>query len=139
MLPRVSRAGLPAAVAALLGCARASPAPTVQILSPADADTVLGDSVVVRLAATGVEIVPATEKRPGTGHHHLFVDADVTPADSAIPQGLTGILHLGRAQTEFTLTGLGGGAHRVIAVVADGDHVPLRPLVVDTVRFVVRP
>jgi len=85
-----------------------------------------------------VEVVPATDERPGTGHHHLFVDHDLTPLADTIPRGVTGILHLGRGQTEFVLDSLKPGPHRMIAVVADWRHVPLKPLVVDTVRFTVK-
>jgi hypothetical protein len=110
---------------------------TVKIVAPANGATVSGPVTVI-LQATGVEIVPATVERPGTGHHHLFVDHDLTPADDTIPRGVTGILHLGRGQTEFVLDSLAPGPHRVIAVVANWKHVPLKPLVVDTVRFTVK-
>jgi len=119
----------------------AAPAQTaparVKIVSPANGATVSGPVKVI-LQATGVEIVPATVERPGTGHHHLFVDHDLTPVDDTIPRGVTGILHLGRGQTEFVLDSLKPGPHRVIAVVADWKHIPLKPLVVDTVRFTVK-
>ena len=109
----------------------------VTIAAPANGATVSGPVKVV-LQATGVEIVPATDERPGTGHHHLFVDRDLTPVDDTIPRGVTGILHLGRGQTEFMLDSLAPGPHRVIAVVANWKHIPLKPLVVDTVRFTVK-
>jgi hypothetical protein len=119
----------------------ATPAQTgpakVKITAPANGATVSGPVKVV-LQASGVEIAPATVERPGTGHHHLFVDHDVTPVDDTIPRGVTGILHLGRGQTEFVLDSLKPGPHRVIAVVADWKHIPLKPLVVDTVRFTVK-
>jgi len=122
---------LPVAVRAQIGHAK------VKIVAPANGATVSGPVKVI-LQATGVEIVAATVERPGTGHHHLFVDHDLTPADDTIPRGVTGILHLGRGQTEFVLDSLGPGPHRVIAVVANWKHVPLKPLVVDTVRFTVK-
>ena len=127
--------GVLAVVAA--GCAR-HPAARVRIVQPHQSDTLTTPDVRVVLEAQGVEIVPATEKRPGTGHHHLFFDTDLTPPDDTIPKGVTGIIHLGRGQTEFTFTDVPAGAHRLIAEVADGDHIPLKPLVVDTVRFMVR-
>ncbi|PYO97380.1 MAG: ATPase [Gemmatimonadetes bacterium] len=122
---------LPAVAAAQAGHAK------VKIAAPVKGATVSGPVKVV-LQATGVEIVPATVERPGTGHHHLFVDHDLTPVDDTIPRGVTGIIHLGRGQTEFVLDSLKPGPHRVIAVVADWKHVPLKPLVVDTVRFTVK-
>jgi hypothetical protein len=127
------------AVAFLPGVARAqgTTGAKVKITAPANGATVSGP-VKVTLVATGVEIVPATVERPGTGHHHLFVDRDVTPVNDTIPKGVTGIIHLGRGQTEFVLDSLKPGPHRVIAVVGAWSHVPLQPLVVDTVRFTVK-
>src|SRR5207247_2019013 len=58
------------------------------------------------------------------------------PAQS--PGRVPAVLPLGRGQTEFVLDSLKPGPHRVIAVVADWKHVPLKPLVVDTVRFTVK-
>src|SRR5260370_20532194 len=109
----------------------------VKIMAPTNGATVHGP-VKVTLQATGVEIVAATDERPGTGHHHLFVDHDVTPINDTIPKGVTGILHLGRGQTEFVLDSLKPGPHRVIAVIGDSRHIPFKPLVADTARFTVK-
>ena len=128
------------AAALLPGAAPAQAKPSgakVKITAPTNGATVTAP-VKITLTASGVEIVPATVERPGTGHHHLFVDHDVTPVNDTIPRGVTGILHLGRGQTEFVLDSLKPGPHRVIAVVADWKHVPLKPLVVDTVTFTVK-
>src|SRR5206468_12785692 len=74
----------------------------VKITAPANGATVSG-AVKVTLQATGVEIVPATDERPGSGHHHLFVDHDLTPLTDAIPRGLPGILDLGRGPAALLL------------------------------------
>ena len=133
--------------AALVFCAAALVAPatqaqasrkvTVKITSPSNGAT-LSAPVKVTLRATGVQIVPATVERPGTGHHHLFVDHDLTWISDTIPKGSAGIIHLGRGQTEFVLDSLKPGPHRVIAVIADWRHIPLNPLVADTVTFTVK-
>ena len=136
----ISKLALTLGILACVPCAaqaQAGKPAKVKITTPANGATVSGP-VKVTLQATGVEIVPATDERPGTGHHHLFVDHDLTPVTDTIPRGVTGILHLGRGQTEFVLDSLKPGPHRVIAVVADWKHVPLKPLVVDTVRFTVK-
>jgi len=126
------------AVALLIATCTKQQAARVRIVQPRSGDTLTTAEVHVVLEAQGVEIAPATEKRPGTGHHHLFLDSEVTPLSDKIPQGVTGIIHLGRGQSDFTFTDVAPGAHRLIAVVADGDHVPLKPPVVDTVRFVTK-
>ncbi len=128
-------AGLAVGAMLAAGCGRA---PTVTITSPAEGEVITG-AVRVTLAAQHVEIAPAADERPGTGHHHLFLDRDPTPATDTIPAGVTGIIHLGRGQTEFTFDSLAPGPHRIIAVLADHGHVPLRRARTDTVAFVVGP
>ncbi len=117
----------------------APPRVTVEIVEPAEGTVVSGPDLRVVLAATGVEIVPASEEREGAAHHHLFVDRDLTPLSDTIPSGVTGILHLGRGQTEFLLQQLTPGGHMVIVLLANWAHVPLSPPATDTVRFTVRP
>jgi hypothetical protein len=134
------RIGAVAWLAGVVAAAAWQAKPAVDIVEPANGATV-SSPVKVVLKATGVEIVAATVERPGTGHHHLFVDHDVTVVNDTIPRGVTGILHLGRGQTEFvfdSLTPLAAGTHRIIAVVADWHHSPLKPWVADTVNFTVR-
>lgn len=110
---------------------------TVKIIAPRNGATVTGP-VVIKLRATGVRIAPATVETPGTAHHHLFVDHDLNWINDTIPMGSPGIVHLARGQTEFVLDSLTPGVHRVIAVLADWRHIPLNPLVADTVTFTVK-
>jgi hypothetical protein len=111
---------------------------TVTILEPAEGATITGSTVQVRLAVTGVPIVPAGDLTPGTGHHHLYLDADVTPPTQPVPTVPGSIVHMGNAASEFRFDSVQPGTHRLIAVVADGVHVPLQPWVVDTVTFTTR-
>lgn len=113
--------------------------PAVAIDSPMSGDTLRGTAVHIELAVNGVELAPAAEERAGTAHHHLFLDVDPGPLDQKIPSGVTGIVHLGRAQTEFHWDSVAPGPHRIIAVLADWQHVPLPGAATDTVRFVVEP
>jgi hypothetical protein len=122
-----------------VACGTEAPPATVRIVEPAAGETVRGTTVRVVLAASGVEIAPAADERPGTAHHHLFIDREITPLADTIPAGVTGIVHLGRGQSEFVIEDLTPGEHRVIAVLADWAHVPLSPLASDTVAFLVAP
>ncbi len=125
------------ALAALAACAT-EPAATVRIDAPHDGDTISADSVRVALSASGVEIAPADgNDTPGRAHHHVLLDADLPPAGQPIPAGQPGIVHLGTGVSEVTLSGLAPGRHRLIAVLALGNHVPLDPWAVDTVFFTV--
>jgi uncharacterized protein DUF4399 len=132
--------GAPAAAAqaAPKAAPKAAPAPSVRIMEPKQG-AVTGTTVHVVLEAQGVEIAPAAEHRAGTAHHHLFLDADLTAADVGIPVGMPGIVHLGKGQSEYMFEAVAPGAHRLIALLADPNHVPLKPLAADTVRFTVRP
>ena len=111
---------------------------SVTILEPTDGATVTGPVVNVRLAAAGVPIVPAGDLTPNTGHHHLYLDADLTQAGVPVPTVPGSIVHMGNAASEFRFDSVQPGQHRLIAVVADGVHVPLQPWVVDTVTFTVQ-
>jgi hypothetical protein len=111
--------------------------PRVIILNPEQGAVVTTSSVAVVLKAEGVVIAPASEHRPGTAHYHLFLDQNVTPLDSAIPSR-SGIVHLNSGRSWFTFEPVALGPHRLIAVLADPDHIPLHPLVSDTVRFTVK-
>lgn len=115
--------------------AEASP-PSVTILAPADGSFQEERDVTVWLRST-VPIVPAGDMTPGTGHHHLHLDADLGDMAAPVPTVPGRIVHMGDASVEYVFENVSSGPHRLIAVVADGAHVPLQPLVVDTVEFVV--
>jgi len=117
--------------------ATAEAQPTVRILEPAEGAMITGTSVTVRLDASGVSIVPAGDMTMGTGHHHLYLDADLTEPGVPVPSIPGSIIHMGDASSAYTFEGLTPGQHRIIAVVADGAHFPLQPWVVDTVTFMV--
>ncbi len=109
---------------------------TVTIVSPAAGETLTGPVTVV-FEVEGLALMPAGTMDSGTGHHHLVIDTVLGSWTEPIPALDGRFIHLGQAQTEFVLEGLEPGEHRVIAVVADGVHVPLDPPVVDTVVFTV--
>lgn len=110
----------------------------VTIMEPADGAEIDGPDVRVVLSATGVRIVPAGDTTGGTGHHHVYLNHDVGAPTDPVPAIPNEIVHLGTGVAEVVLEGVPPGEHRLIAVVADGVHVPLQPWVVDTVRFTVR-
>jgi hypothetical protein len=111
---------------------------SVDILEPADGATIEGSTVTVRLAASGVRIVQAGDTTTGTGHHHLYLDSDLTPPGQPVPTVADRIVHMGDGSAEYVFENVAAGEHRLIAVVADGVHVPLDPWVVDTVTFTIR-
>jgi hypothetical protein len=109
---------------------------TVTIITPMNGALINGTSVSVTLSST-VQILPAGDLTPGSGHHHLYLDADLSPMEQPVPSVPGSIVHMGDASTTYTFENVAPGEHRLIAIVADGVHVPLQPLVVDTVTFTV--
>ncbi len=63
---------------------------------------VMGSTVTVRLTVTGVAIVPAGDLTPLTGHHHLYLDADLTAAGEPVRTVPGSIVHMGDASSQFT-------------------------------------
>lgn len=114
------------------------PGASVRIVSPSDGEVIQGSEVVVTLEAEGVIILPAGDTTPGSGHHHLYLDEDLTDPSMPVPTIPGRIVHLGDGSSSYRFEGVEPGEHRLIAAVADFAHFPLRPLVVDTVRFTVR-
>lgn len=111
--------------------------PFAEILGPAEGDSVTLP-VTIRLGATGVLVVPATGTREeGKGHHHIIVDGDVPSDTLPIPQPPMA-WHLGTGASEKVLDSLPPGPHRVIAILAWGDHVPMTGVKRDTVTFIVK-
>ena len=115
----------------------AEPRPTVRIVEPADGATV-GPNVRVVVEVEGIEILPITPPVPGTGHHHFYLDTDVTAWDQVIPSDTPGVVHKGDGSSEHTFQGVAPGPHRIIAVVANPAHIPIAPPIADTVSFTVR-
>lgn len=113
-----------------------APAGTVTIVTPMNGAQISGSTVTVQLSST-VPIVEAGDMTEGTGHHHLYLDADLTPADQPVPTVPGEIIHMGDGSSAYTFENVEPGEHRIIAVVADGVHVPLQPWVVDTVTVTV--
>jgi hypothetical protein len=116
----------------------AAEAATVRILSPEPGETVDGPDVRVVLEIGGMEIRPAGDPTPHSGHHHLYLDHDLTDPTLPVPTIPGQVIHMGDGSSEFTFQGVEAGEHRIIAVVGDFAHVPLQPWVVDTVFFTVR-
>ncbi len=117
----------------------AAPAGPVEVWfeEPQDGATVQGPDVQVVLGSSGIEIVPVEEGVQGTGHHHIFVNEDATPAGQVIPANVSGIIHLGDGSSEYVIEGLEPGEYRLITVLADLLHIPLDPPAHDTVHITV--
>lgn len=95
-------------------------------LSPKVAFAGLSDGAVVhspfnlKFKVDGMQVEPAGEVHPKSGHHHLIVDGGAVPTGEVIVADQTH-LHFGKGQTETTLE-LSKGEHTLTLQFADGAH-----------------
>ena len=107
--------------------------PSLEATAPATSPA--GQPVVVDVKLEGLTLVKADGDTSGrTGHVHVFVDREPTPAGQAIPVE-AGIIH--SAATKIEVPGLSPGEHTLSVVAGDGVHVPLNPRVMDKVTVTV--
>lgn len=75
----------------------------------------------VEFGVDGIALDTAGALKPGSGHHHLLIDAgDSIAAGTVVPKDSTH-LHFGKAQTGTTIT-LTPGKHTLALQYADGLH-----------------
>lgn len=96
----------------------------VEIISPANGDTISGP-VVVKFGLVGMGVAPAGNEIKNTGHHHLIIDAPLPDMQFAVPKDAN-YRHFGGGQTQVTLT-LEPGQHTLQLLVADYRHIPHDP------------
>jgi hypothetical protein len=96
-----------------------------------------GQPVTVTVAVQGVTLVKADGDTSGkTGHLHLFIDRDPTPAGESIPKPPDGsIIHT--ADTTINVPNLAKGEHTIWVVLGNGAHDPFAPPVMDKLTFMV--
>lgn len=94
------------------------------IISPQDGDTVKSP-FVVRFGLKGMGVAPAGIEMPGTGHHHLIIDAPLPQAGQPVPFD-DNHKHFGKGQTETELS-LSPGEHTLQLILGDHTHVPHDP------------
>jgi hypothetical protein len=80
---------------------------------------------IVRFGLLNMGIAPAGVEKPNTGHHHLLVDTQLPQLDKPIPNDFNH-LHFGAGQTEARVT-LSPGAHTLVLLFADENHIPHNP------------
>ena len=96
------------------------PGAKVYIVSPENGASV-PLTFLVRFGLDKMEVVRAGVDAPGSGHHHLLIDAPLPPADEPIPND-ENHLHFGAAQTEATIT-LTPGKHTLQLLLGDARHM----------------
>lgn len=70
-------------------------------------------------------VAPKGVAFPNTGHHHLLIDTELSPANQEIPSDRNH-LHFGAGETE-TMLDLPPGKHTLQLLLGDEHHVPHNP------------
>ncbi|WP_300732555.1 DUF4399 domain-containing protein [Pseudomonas sp.] len=109
----------------------ATPAPEgakVSIISPADGATV-DKTFTVKFGIEGIDLKPAGDPAPHSGHHHLLIDVDQPIAPGQVIPTDDHHVHFGKAQTETQLT-LTPGTHTLQLELGDMGHQAFDPVIV---------
>ena len=110
-------------------------AQSVSFDEPVDGATVTSP-FKVKFAVSGMEIMPAGDMTPRTGHHHLLINADSIKAGEAIAADEQH-LHFGKGQTE-TEVRLAPGKYRLTMQFANGAHQSYGPALSQTISVTVK-
>ena len=103
----------------------------------------LKDNAVISSPFTlqmGTEVIKVDTAGPvvaGSGHHHLFIDAeDSLAAGTVVPKDSTHV-HFGKGQTEYVLN-LAPGKHKLTLQMADGLHRSYGSQLASTIHVTVK-
>ena len=94
---------------------------SVFFISPLDGDTV-SNPVSVVFGIDGMEVVPAGDNTPHSGHHHLLIDTGLPDPGLPIPKDAQHV-HFGDGSTETEIT-LEPGRHTLQMLLGVHLHIP---------------
>lgn len=118
--PTESASGTPAPPAGTATLPDVPQGAKVEIVSPKDGDKVKSPVKIV-MGVEGMQVKPAGDMTPHSGHHHVIIDAEAVPAGTVVPADEKH-LHFGQGQTEAEIE-LPPGDHTIRIQFADGNHV----------------
>ena len=119
--------------AMLLACS--ATAQNIEFASPKDGDTVTSP-FMVRFVVKNMQVAPAGEMKPGTGHHHILINTPPIAENNVIPADEQH-KHFGKGQTETELS-LPPGEHTLSLQFADGAHRSYGEAYRQTIRVTVK-
>jgi len=129
------------AVAALAPAAAQTPSPAgakVYFINLKDGAEV-ESPFLVQFGLSGMGVAPAGVEKPNTGHHHLLIDATMTPKQMKEPLPADdNHKHFGGGQTEAMVT-LPKGQHTLQLLLGDWTHIPhVPPVMSEPISITVR-
>lgn len=110
-------------------------AASVNFVTPADG-AVLSSPFEVKFGLVGMELKPAGDMTPNTGHHHLLINQAPVKAGETIPAD-TQHLHFGKGQTETMVT-LPPGKYSLTMQFGNGQHQSYGPELSKTINVTVK-
>jgi len=96
----------------------------VFFITPADGD-VLSGPVNLEFGLSGMEVAPAGDDRPDSGHHHIIIDSVLPLLSLPVPKDDNHV-HFGDGRTKTELT-LAPGEHTLQLLLGDYLHIPHDP------------
>ncbi|MES2962271.1 MAG: DUF4399 domain-containing protein [Bdellovibrionota bacterium] len=109
--------------------------PKVFFVEPKDGATVKSD-VTLKFGIEGMKVSKAGDTTPGTGHHHLVINAKPIEKGELVPTD-DNHRHFGLGQTEAKVT-LPKGTHTLTLQFADGNHLSYGPALSQTITITVK-
>lgn len=110
-----------------------APAPKLTVISPKPGEAITGTEVTVKMEATGTLITrPDGSKDPGKTHLQLLLDVAPPAGTGPVPVQPP---YVHTTETTYTFKDVQPGEHTLIVQVAYGDHSPVQPPVMVTVKF----
>jgi hypothetical protein len=108
------------------------PGAAVYFINLKDGDTVTSP-FKVEFGLTGMGVAPVGVEKDNTGHHHLIIDATLSPDELKAPIAADAKhVHYGAGQTEAMVT-LPPGRHTLQLVLGNWSHIPHNPPVMSPV------
>lgn len=81
----------------------------------------ISSPIMLEMGAENIKVDTAGPVVPGSGHHHLFIDAEDSLATGATIPADSLHIHFGKGQTQYELN-LTPGVHKLTLQMADGLH-----------------
>lgn len=78
--------------------------------------------LTVEFGVEGMVVEPAGEVKENSGHHHLLIDHDFSPAGTVVPPADSTQLHFGKGQLSAEIN-LAPGEHKLTMQFANGVHM----------------
>jgi Domain of unknown function (DUF4399) len=95
--------------------------------------SVVTSPFLVQFGLSGMGVAPVGIDKENTGHHHLIIDAKMSPEELKAPIAADAKhVHYGAGQTEATVT-LPPGQHTLQLVLGNWSHIPHDPPVMSEI------